>query len=176
MTGYRWQWIEKAKAVRRPKFSQTDCLNSAGVNGCQSMEALEIATIECENMRDSVGIHGSGKPGIMNMHAGNIALHHDSSPLPIDRCAIRQQFHALFDQGDFTVGVRNGQPKSVTLARTRYCIPELGNVLVRVIKGRSLNRQFGERSIYGLMARICTAGNAKQDIGITRQLSRSIYS
>jgi hypothetical protein len=47
---------------------------------------------------------------------------------------------------------------------------------VRVIKGRSLNRQFGERSIYGLMARICTAGNAKQDIGITRQLSRSIYS
>ncbi|MEI9980341.1 MAG: DUF2281 domain-containing protein [Edaphobacter sp.] len=42
-----------------------------------SAEPAEIRSIEGEDMRDAVYIHGSGKPGIVNLNAGDTILHYN---------------------------------------------------------------------------------------------------
>jgi hypothetical protein len=136
--------------------------------------AGEIGRIQCKEMGNTVDPHGGDQTCVVDFCAGDRMGHHESAPLVVDGGVVRQKDHPFFKRTYFPVCVSDGQPEAVAICRPRTDIPELGDVLVRVVECDARLGEPGKRRVDDGVVRVVPPADAQQNIRV-HQVSGDRY-
>src|SRR5712664_1015948 len=152
--------VEKGSAGERSN------LNGAWMQSGESSETTEVRDIERENASDTMNHHRSRQPRVVNLHSQHAVLHDNPAPLAIDRLAVGQKNHPVFDCTHFAIRLNGVQAQPVASRGASHGVPEFSNVLRRVIKKRALISQTREAGTGYFMLRIGPSSGTQKDVRV----------
>ena len=110
--------------------------------------------------------HRSDQPRIVYLRALNTVIPHQLPPAFINSRAVGGQFHHDFEFSDFLLGGFPVEAEAVSVRRACPDIPEFSNVLVRIVKRRTLAQNPLKRIMHDLVIGIGASVNPQQDVRI----------
>jgi hypothetical protein len=136
------------------------------MDGFDAWVASKVCGVKGEDTRDTVGEHGSGKLGIVDLNTTNIVCGYQRAPNGVDIGVVGEKGQQVLNIPPCERGFLGGEAIAVSLTWTRGCIPELSSVLKSVMKLAARLVKPGD----GLLAEkmllqgwIC---HAKQNVGV----------
>lgn len=86
-------------------------LDTLWLDGCDVGIAFEIFGVECQQVFDVVGFHGSDDFCVMDLDTGDKIFNDEFAPVFIDFRCVGQKVENPFDLCQFGIGFRDGKPK-----------------------------------------------------------------
>lgn len=86
--------------------------------------------------------------------------------LPVNGVAVGQEGHAGLDRTYLALSVFDGEPETVTSNGSCHHVPELSDVLERVVKGCAAHGQPDESRSHQLVLRVGSSCSAQQNIRV----------
>jgi hypothetical protein len=126
--------------------------DAARVDCCEAAVTTKVRNIKREYVPDPVDEQGGRKSSVINLNPRDGVPHDNSAPFSIGSFIVRQEGHAGLDRFDLAISLGYSQPETVPCDGPRHCVPQLGNVLVRVIQSGPLQGQLGEGRINEFVA------------------------
>jgi hypothetical protein len=83
----------------------------------ESVKAPEIAYVDCQNLAYAMDVHAGGQPGIVDLHTLDIMRDQQCAPAVVRLAAVGQKLEISLDHPCKTVGLSNGEAKSVFVPR-----------------------------------------------------------
>ena len=134
--------------------------------------ASKIRHVQSKQIRNAVNQHSGHQTRVVYLDTRDAAIPDDLPPDFINGGAIGGELHHAFEPTDFPLGGFACETEAVLVRRASPNIPELGDILVRVVKHRAILEQSFERAIYDPIRRIVAPRNTQQNVRIN-QVRRS---
>lgn len=126
----------------------------------------EVARVERENSLNSMDGHRRSQLRVMNLHAQNAMLKHQTLPFPVNCRRIGKMDERPLDFVDFPEYYVDRKSKAILLNRPGRHIPKFGDVLEGEIDGLPRTEQLGDAFNCGAVAGIVRLDSAKQNVGV----------
>jgi hypothetical protein len=126
----------------------------------------EVIRVERQYTTDAVDVHRRNQPRVMHFDALNAVPHHQPLPFAVHRRAVGQQFHRALDLLYFTERHSSRDAHAVGFERPGQNIPELGDILQRVIDRLAGHEQAPYAFDRDAILRTAGLRSAQQNIGI----------
>ncbi len=83
----------------------------------KAIKASEVSDVECQQLSDTMNIHASREPGVMDLHPLDVMRDQKRPPTVVNFPAVREEFEVPFDHAGQTICFGNTQTKTVLVER-----------------------------------------------------------